>query len=132
EMFPLVNDDAPNPTELFQIWLNLPAASKFVDPHFTMQWDENVPKVTSLDDAGRRSTVTVIAGRWDDAVPGSPPPHSWASRPEADVAIWHLALDDGARLVLPPASSPTTVRTLYVFEGDGVSIGGTQIGRAAC
>ena len=36
EMFPLINADAPNPTKFFQIWLNLPARSKMVDPAFAM------------------------------------------------------------------------------------------------
>ena len=35
--------DGPNPVELFQIWLNLPAADKMVDPHFAMLWDERHP-----------------------------------------------------------------------------------------
>src|SRR5438128_2647397 len=32
EMFPLVERQRPNPAELFQIWLNLPAADKRVPP----------------------------------------------------------------------------------------------------
>src|ERR1044071_2876306 len=43
EMFPLVDRDRPNPAELFQIWLNLPAADKLADPHFTMFWNEAIP-----------------------------------------------------------------------------------------
>ena len=43
-MFPLLDDDGPNPLELFQIWLNLPAADKMADPYFTMLWDERHPR----------------------------------------------------------------------------------------
>src|SRR5438445_9901225 len=40
EMFPLLEQGADNPLELFQIWLNLPAASKMAAPYFTMYWSE--------------------------------------------------------------------------------------------
>ena len=46
EMFPLLDETAPNTLELFQIWLNLPAADKMVDAHFTMLWDDDIPRVT--------------------------------------------------------------------------------------
>ena len=128
EMFPLIESERGNPTELFQIWLNLPAVDKFVDPYFTMQWDENVPRVSVTDDAGRTATVTVIAGSFGDAVPGTPPPDSWASRPDSDLAVWHLVLEDGAQLDLPAAAGEETVRTLYLFEGDGATIAGRPIG----
>jgi len=43
EMFPLLNTAAPNPLELFQIWLNLPAANKMATPYFTMFWADRIP-----------------------------------------------------------------------------------------
>ena len=124
EMFPLVDADGPNPLELFQIWLNLPADDKMVDPYFTMLWDEDIPHIELTDDDGRTITVTVVAGALGDAVPPPPPPDSWASRPESDLAIWHLRMDAGSRWELPPASGPDTVRTLYAFEGESLDIGG--------
>src|SRR5690606_32880367 len=47
EMFPLLSKDDDNPVELFQIWVNLPAASKMVDPYFSMLWASDIPKVTA-------------------------------------------------------------------------------------
>ena len=44
EMFPLLDQHGPNPCELFQIWLNLPAADKMVEPYFTMLWNEDLPR----------------------------------------------------------------------------------------
>ncbi|HEX4493323.1 MAG TPA: pirin family protein [Acidimicrobiia bacterium] len=118
EMFPLLDRDGPNPCELFQIWLNLPAADKLVDPYFTMLWDEDIPRVVAKDDDGRTTRITVIAGTLDDAAPPAPPPSSWASRADADVAIWHIVAEPGARWSLPRAAGGSdTLRTLYVFEG---------------
>src|SRR6478736_696088 len=62
EMFPLVDRSGPNPAELFQIWLNLPAARKMDDPYFTMIWSEDLPTLEVVDDAGHRMLLTVIAG----------------------------------------------------------------------
>ena len=63
EMFPLLDQAAPNPLELFQIWLNLPARNKMADPHFTMFWSHDIPRQVSTDAAGRSTEVAVIAGR---------------------------------------------------------------------
>lgn len=127
EMFPLIDPDNPNPVELFQIWLNLPRADKGVDPHFTMLWDESIPRFT-IDDGGGRPVgeVTVIAGALGELVPPSPPPNSWAARADADVAIWVIHLDASASWQMPPARGADTVRTLYVFEGE-VHIDGQTI-----
>ena len=123
EMFPLLNDDSPNHIELFQIWLNLPAASKMVDPHFTMLWSEDIPTVHFTDGAGQSVHATVIAGSLAGATPPPPPPSSWASTPEADVAIWHLQFESGAQWELPAASGEQTVRTIYVFDGGSLKVG---------
>jgi redox-sensitive bicupin YhaK (pirin superfamily) len=126
EMFPVVDRERPNPLELFQIWLNLPAEDKLVDPYFTMLWCEDLPVVESVTD-GATARVTVIAGRFGDATAPPPPPNSWAARPEADLGIWHLSLEPGAACTLP-ATSPDVVRTLYVFDGSGLRVGGTALG----
>jgi len=122
EMFPLLDREHPNTVELFQIWLNLPAENKLVEPHFAMLWDRDVPRHTVVDDEGRVAEVTVIAGELAGLIPPPPPPHSWASRPDSDVAIWHVRLDPGATFELPPAASADTVRVLYVFEGGPLRI----------
>jgi hypothetical protein len=126
EMFPLLDRTGPNPLELFQIWLNLPAADKMVDPYFTMFWDGDMPVVRSGG-----TEVTVIAGSLPgagaDAVAPAPPPDSYAARPDADIAILHIQLDPGAAWMLPAAAGPDTARVLYVFEGETVDISGTVV-----
>jgi quercetin 2,3-dioxygenase len=130
EMFPLLARERPNPLEPFQIWLNLPAADKLVDPHFTMLWREDVPTLVTHDHQGRTTEVTVIAGRLDGVDPPTAPPSSWASQPASDLAIWHVRLDPGATLTLPPAAGADTNRVLYVFEGDTLGIAGPTGGGA--
>jgi len=130
EMFPLLDRDGENPLELFQIWLNLPAADKRVDPYFTMFWGSDIPTHTSVDGQGRRTIVTVIAGALGDAKPLAPPPNSWASRPEADLAIWHLQLEQGAAWTLPPAAQLDTNRVLYAFDGSTLRIDDTEVSRS--
>ena len=60
-------------------------------------------------------------------VPPSPPPDSWASRSEADAALWHVVLEPGASWTMPAASGADTVRVLYVFQGDGLAVAGEDV-----
>ena len=82
EMFPLLDRNGPNPCELFQIWMNLPADDKMVDPYFTMLWDHEIPRHNAKDGEGRATEVTVIAGALEGLQPPAGPPNSWASRPK--------------------------------------------------
>jgi redox-sensitive bicupin YhaK (pirin superfamily) len=128
EMFPLRQRDEANPAELFQIWLNLPKADKFAKPHFTMLWRDSIPKVEITDDGGRTSEIVVVAGSFEGRRGPAAPPSSYASRPDADVAIWTVRMAPGARLVLPPAARGTQ-RTLYFFSGKSIEIGGRALER---
>lgn len=123
EMFPLLEKDKPNPLELFQIWLNLPAADKMVAPYFTMLWSRSVPRGRIEDAHGRVTEVTIVAGQLDGKKAPPPPPSSWAARPDTDVAIWSIAMQAGATWTLPPASDARAVRTLYFFGGASLAIG---------
>jgi quercetin 2,3-dioxygenase len=130
EMFPLLDGAAPNPLELFQIWLNLLAKNKMVKPHFTMLWNEDVPRYVELDALGRRTQVAVIAGSLSYAssdLPASPPPDSWAAQADADVAIWTIKMQAGARWTLPAAAGQGTRRSVYFFKGASVVVAGHAV-----
>jgi redox-sensitive bicupin YhaK (pirin superfamily) len=129
EMFPLLDEKNPNPLELFQIWLNLPAAGKMAAPHFTMFWSQDIPRQVVTDGAGRSTEVAIIAGRLGDAeaAPLAPPPDSWAAQAQADVAIWTVRMTPGARYTLPAATGSGTQRQLYFFKGASVTVGDEPI-----
>jgi len=123
ELYPLLDERAPNTIELFQIWLNLPASEKMVDPYFTMLWREDLPRTVLTDDAGRSTEVVAVAGRFAELEPLPAPPDSWASNEKAEVAIWQFLAEPSAGWTLPPTMHSETVRTLYVYEG-AVELGG--------
>ena len=136
EMFPLLDTAAPNPLELFQIWLNLPARNKMVKPHFTMLWSHSIPRLAARDEHGRITDIAVVAGQLQesdgtgikntlDAL--APPPDSWAAQADADVAIWTLRMAPGAKWTLPAATGPCTRRQLYFFKGASIVIAGRDI-----
>ena len=101
EMFPLLNPREPNPAELFQIWLNLPSSDKFVEPYFSMFWDQDIPRHTVLDANGRATEILVVAGNSGNTKAPPPPPNSWAARATADVAIWTIKMAPEAQWTLP-------------------------------
>lgn len=127
EMFPLVKTDDRNPTELFQVWLNLPAHNKMVDPYFTMLWSEQIPRRVFTDAAGKETEVVVVAGALADAKGPRTPPDSWAADPKNEVAIWTIRMAPGAKWTLPPASAGLN-RVIYPFTGSGLRIDGQDIG----
>jgi len=126
EMFPLLNREADNPLELFQIWLNLPRASKKAEPHFAMLWGDTIPKLRASDDAGRVSEVAVIAGRIGELQAPPPAPDSWAADPTNEVAIWTIRMAPEAEWTLPIAS-PGINRTIYFFEGAAMTVAGEAV-----
>lgn len=123
EMFPLLDRSGPNPLELFQIWLNLPRARKMADPHFTIFWRSSIPRSVSVDAEGRKTEILGVAGTLTDAQPPAPPPDSWASQPEADLAIVLIRMQPGASWRLPAAGASSN-RALYYFEGSGLQVSG--------
>lgn len=116
EMFPLLYKDQENPLELFQIWLNLPSTSKFVDPHFKMLWHEDIPIVRE-----NQVRIKVIAGDYRGTAAPTPAPDSWAADPKNEVAIWNIHMDAHSAFTLPKALTEVS-RNLYFYEGAELTI----------
>lgn len=121
EMFPLLKTEEENPLELFQIWLNLPKKSKYVDPHFAMLWHEDIPIIKT-----ENAFVKVIAGSYENIQAIDPAPNSWAANTENEVAIWNIHIDVNSCYTLPKANSEVS-RTLYYYDGSEIEIEGQTI-----
>jgi len=117
EMFPLLQDHEENTLELFQIWLNLPKAGKFVDPHFKMLWNEDIPMVEE-----ENARIKVVTGTYKNVAPIDPAPDSWAANTENEVAVWNIHTNANSEYVLPKANSAVN-RVLYFYQGSEIHIG---------
>jgi len=121
EMFPLRYDDKDNPLELFQIWLNLPKANKFVEPHFKMLWNEDIPIIEE-----ENAQIKIIAGSYKGTEAIPPAPDSWAAEPEHEIAIWNIHVGPNSQYSLPKAISSVN-RVLYYYEGSEIHIADKKI-----
>jgi quercetin 2,3-dioxygenase len=119
EMFPLLNKHEKNTTELFQIWLNLPAASKLTEPNYTMFWRENIPIIQKASDFNTKVEIAIIAGYLEGINAPNPPPDSWAADPQNEVLILTINMDANASWIIPPAK-PGLNRTLYFYDGESI------------
>lgn len=126
EMFPLLNKEENNTLELFQIWLNLPRASKQVAPHFAMLWADQIPHYQVEDARGNSISVRVISGQLGDlkALPVSP--DSWAADPDNHVNIWTIELAPGAEWTIPAADA-SLKRDLHYYRGDSLQVDGQTV-----
>jgi len=121
EMFPLLNQNETNLTELFQIWLNLPKSKKFSNPFYKMFWAEDIPKYFEKGKEGNDVEILVIAGKIGKVEAISPPPDSWAFDKSNDVNIWLIKLNPFAQFNIP-ASTVGLNRFLYFYIGDEITI----------
>ena len=126
EMFPLLSAEADNPLELFQIWLNLPAARKFAKPYYTMLWSEDVPRLSQRGTTGNLIEVDIISGTVGGvrALPSAP--DSWAADPSNELAIWTIRMEPHASWKIPAASAGVN-RKLFFYSGSRVVVDGVEI-----
>jgi hypothetical protein len=61
--------------------------------------------VKILDNEKRATDVVVVAGVLNHAKGLPPPPHSWASQADSDLAIFTVRMEPGARWTLPAATN---------------------------
>lgn len=117
EMFPLVNQDKPNPLELFQVWLNLPKKDKFTEPSYKMLWAEDIPVIKQTNAQGGIISIRLISGSVGSINSLDPNSASWAANRENHVGIQLITMDPHTQMILPKVSS-TLVRNLYYYRGD--------------
>lgn len=127
EMFPLLYDDKENPLEIFQVWLNLPRKSKFVEPHFRMLWSDMIPTVKVKDEKGKTTSIDIIAGQLDNVESPKPTPDSWAANPNNGIYIFTIKMEANAIWTLPAYAHDEVNRSLYFYKGNFIEMEGHTI-----
>ena len=126
EMFPLINQEKGNPLEIFQIWLNLPKASKMVEPHFKMLWNEDIPEINHKDESNKTTSIQIIAGKINTIDALEPTPDSWAANPNNSVGVYTIKMEAGANWTLPKTSNAAK-RSVFFYKGENVQLEGQTI-----
>ena len=121
EMFPLLNTNKSNPTDFFQIWINLKSDKKRVTPNFSMFWKNEIPTIKEFDKNKLETEIELIAGVYNGYTAPTPPPNSWAQDKENFVMIGKISMESKAVWKLPHVESGV-FRTLYIYNGSGISI----------
>lgn len=103
------------PMEMVQLWVNLPGKHKRSPPSYQDLRATATPTVPLPNERGR---VRVIAGTFGDA--------TGPARSVTPVALWDVALDDGASV--PLAEVPTTWTRMVLVRRGAVRSEGLQAG----
>lgn len=127
EMFPLLNQNGDNPSEIFQIWLNLPAKNKMVSPSYKMLWNEDIPIKTYTSENGAKTIVKIVAGDLGEIKALDPTSNSWANEQKNRVAIWTIDMEKNAKWSIPKEIEGLS-RTLYFFEENELKVNSEKIG----
>lgn len=110
ELSPEAFKERGGPLEILQLWVNLPARLKMVEPRYVGLQKPDIPALSA--DEGR-ATVNLISGEWDG--------QTGPIRSLSDVHMMVLDLAPGSRLQLPVAPGRNVF--CYVVRGE-VTVGG--------
>ena len=130
EMFPLLNQDKENPLELFQIWLNLPAESKLVEPHFKMLWSEDIPLITEEDESGRKTKVMLVTGAINGHRSFESTPDSWAHDPYNAVSVLTVRMEPNAKWTINAVEVEQVeeiTQSIYFYSGSTMRVDGKEV-----
>lgn len=122
EMFPLLNQEAENPAELFQIWLNLPQKNKLVKPEYKMFWSEEIPSF----EAEIGVNIEVLSGELLGRKSSTSPQNSWAADPDNFVGVYNIQMQSNSTFVIPKTADGIN-RTLYFYKGNQLTLEGQLI-----
>jgi redox-sensitive bicupin YhaK (pirin superfamily) len=121
EMFPLLHYNRPNPMELFQIWIRLPAKTRQASPYFTMFWDDMQPQKT-ISQANGDVSLRLVAGSLVGLVGPQPPPDSWAADPNNHLVVAVIQIDPGCHFTLPKVPSSEIINRMLYSHTPNVQI----------